>query len=281
MLVSLTPLINKVEGWLNTLYQHLPNIVMAILALILMYFVAKLIRKSLTKLLDKTYHNQELSAIIAKVVYVIIIGVGLMWALSILNLNKTVTSLLAGAGIVGLALSFAFQDLATNFVSGFMMAAKRPFEIGDVIEVDGYIGEVLAINLRSTQIMTFDGNEVVIPNKTLFQNALTNYYKTKTRRVDLEVGVAYDSDLDHVEKTCLAAVEDMKNRVEGTETRVIYTEFGGSSINLKIHYWVKYDSYIQYLEGISDGVRTIKKAFDREGINIPFPIRTIEYKDKK
>jgi small conductance mechanosensitive channel len=274
---TLDSIIEKLNGWLAAIIEMLPNFLLAVLILVGFYFLAKLARKIFTKVLSRTYTNIELTRLLSRVVFIAVILTGAMFALSVLKLEKTVTSILAGAGIVGLALGFAFQDMAANFVSGFAMAAKRPFEIGDVIEVEGYIGTVLSINLRSTEIMSFDGNEIIIPNRILFENPLTNYYRTKTRRIDLSVGVSYGDDLELVEKITKEAIQSLSNLNKSNEVHVLFKEFGDSSINLEVQYWVPYDTYFQYLQGISDGVKAVKKAYDANGITIPFPIRTLDF----
>lgn len=273
----ITPIMEKLQTWYTATIEMLPNFVVALVTLIAFVFVARYAKKGVHKLLEKTYGNSELARIISKVVNIAVIAAGAMTALSFLHLDKTVSSLLAGAGIIGLALSFAFQDLAANFVSGFFMAAKRPFEVGDVIEVEGNLGTVLKINLRNTEIMTFEGDEVLIPNRMLYENPLKNYYKTKTRRVDLEVGVSYAEDLDRVEKITKEAISSLDDLAEDTEVQVIYKEFAGSSINLQIRYWVPYHEYFQFLKGKSEGIKAIKKAYDKNDIAIPFPIRTLDF----
>lgn len=272
-----TPIVGKLENWMNTIIEMLPNFVVAIIVVIAFALSAKYIRKGLMALMNKAWDNSELSRILSRVVQIAIISVGAMLALSVLHLDKTVTSLLAGAGVVGIALSFAFQDMAANFVSGFFMAAKKPFEIGDVIEVNDIIGTVKKIKLRTTEIETFDGNEVLLPNRYLFENAVKNYYRTKTRMVQLDVGVSYAEDLDRVEEITQKAIEGMDKRVADADVQVIYKEFGGSSINLEVRYWVPYDTYYQYLKGISEGIKAIKKAYDKNNISIPFPIRTLDF----
>jgi len=271
------PIVGKLENWMNTIIEMLPNFVVAIIVVIAFALSAKYIRKGLMTLMNKAWDNSELSRILSRVVQIAIISVGAMLALSVLHLDKTVTSLLAGAGVVGIALSFAFQDMAANFVSGFFMAAKKPFEIGDVIEVNDIIGTVKKIKLRTTEIETFDGNEVLLPNRYLFENAVKNYYRTKTRMVQLDVGVSYAEDLDRVEEITQKAIESMDKRVADADVQVIYKEFGGSSINLEVRYWVPYDTYYQYLKGISEGIKAIKKAYDKNNISIPFPIRTLDF----
>ncbi|MBD3636855.1 MAG: mechanosensitive ion channel [Crocinitomicaceae bacterium] len=270
-------ILDKLHAWWDAFVSMLPNFVLSLIVLVLFIFLARYARKGLCKILDKTYKNKELTRVLGKVFYVTVIVTGLMFALSILKLDKTVTSVLAGAGIIGIALSFAFQDMAANLISGFVMAAKNPFAIGDVIEIDDITGKVKDIQLRSTLITTLDGNEVRIPNRILFENPLTNYFQTKTRRVSLGVGVSYAEDLEKVEKVTIDAIKEVENQVEGEEIQLIYTEFGDSSINLEVRYWVHFNSNFDFLKATSDGIKAIKRKYDEEGILIPFPIRTLDF----
>lgn len=268
---------NKLNNWLEGLVAMLPNFALAILILIGFILGAKLIHKLTRRTLNKWYKNHELNNILSKIIHVAIIVVGAMVSLSILDLDKTVTSVLAGAGIIGLALAFAFQDIAANFVSGFFMAAKGPFEVGQVVEINGVEGRVQAINLRTTELITFSGNNVIIPNKEIFLNNITNYQKTKRRRVELEIGISYDDDLQKAEDIAIAAVKEIPFILGDDGITVFYKSFGDSSINFEIRFWVPYDAHMQYLSGKSEAIKRIKKAFDKEGITIPFPIRTLDF----
>lgn len=271
------PVQNKLNSWLMMFIDMLPNFAVAIIVLIAFVFLAKLIRKIMVNIFQRTYANVELSKIISKIVHIIVILIGVMLALSVLHLDKTVSSVLAGAGVIGIALSFAFQDIAANFISGLLMAARRPFEIGDVIEVEGQRGRVLAINLRTTEIVTLDGNEVLIPNRYIFENSITNFYKTKTQRVELEVGISYGEDLEKIQAVVVKAIGSLKNLVNDEKIEVLYTGFGDSSINFTVYYWVPYENYFEFLRSKSEGILAIKKAFDAESIVIPFPIRTLDF----
>lgn len=271
------PVQNKLNSWLEMFISMLPNFAVAIVVLIAFVFLAKLIRKLMINIFQRTYANVELSKIISKIIHIIVILIGVMLALSVLHLDKTVSSVLAGAGVIGIALSFAFQDIAANFISGLLMAARRPFEIGDVIEVEGHRGRVLAINLRTTEVITLDGNEVLIPNRYIYENSITNFYKTKTQRVELKVGISYGEDLPRIQTVVLEAIKTLKNLVEDEKVEVLYTSFGDSSINFIVYYWVPYENYFEFLRSKSEGILAIKKAFDTHNIVIPFPIRTLDF----
>jgi small-conductance mechanosensitive channel len=270
-------IVKKLTGWLEQLVEMLPNFVLAIIVLVAFVFVGRVIRNLVSKLLNKTLNNSSLSSIISKIIYVIILTVGSFAALSLLNLDKTVTSLLAGAGILGLALGFAFQDIATNFIAGFFMAIKRPFQIGQVIHCEGHSGVVRHIGIRTTEIISFQGQEIIIPNKLLFQNPLINDSENIYKRIDLEVGFSYGEDLERVRYISIESVKNIPNIQKDKEVDLVYLEFGASSINFRIMIWVIFKSQLDFLKSQSEAIIAIKKAYDKEDIMIPFPIRTLDF----
>jgi len=184
-------IVEKVISWSEDFVSMLPNFILALLAFLAFVLIAKYSVKLIMKILSRTVDNPALNNIIGKSIYITIIVKGTFISLSVLNLEKTVTSLLAGAGIIGLALGFAFQDIAANFISGILMAARRPFKVGDVINTAGHEGTVQRINIRTTEITSFQGQQIIIPNKEIFQNSLINDSFNGKRRIDLGVGVSY------------------------------------------------------------------------------------------
>ena len=199
-------------------------------------------------------------------------------ALGILQLDKTVTSMLAGVGIIGLALGFAFQDTIANLVSGIIIAFRKPYDIGDIIESNGYFGKVFRIDLRTTDIQLLQGPVVLVPNRNVLQNAVINYSEYGWRRVDLGIGVSYGEDLENVRKVTLEAVQQVENLDASKDVTFYYEEFGDSSINFTVRFWVKYtDRNAVYLKAKSDAIMNIKSAYNAAGIVIPFPIRTLDF----
>ena len=268
--------VEKIVSWSENFVSMLPNFILALLAFFVFVFIAKYSTKLLRKILKRTIDNPALNNIIGKTLYISIIIIGTFVALSVLNLEKTVTSLLAGAGIIGLALGFAFQDIAANFISGILMAARRPFKVGDVIETLNHEGIVEKINIRTTELKSFQGQQIIIPNKEVFQNALVNDSFNGKRRIDLGVGVSYGDDLQKVKDVTLNAVRSISSRTED-ELKLVYTEFGDSSINFTVMIWVEFTNQISFLESQSEAIMLIKKAFDENDITIPFPIRTLDF----
>ncbi|NIG54915.1 mechanosensitive ion channel family protein [Chitinophaga sp. Cy-1792] len=190
---------NKLHGWLTTTVEMLPNFVVAIIVFILFYLLARFIRTLTYKFSQRLSSAPAVSNLIASLVYIIFLMMGLFISLNILNLDKAVTSLLAGAGIIGLALGFAFQDLTANFISGLFITFKKPFAVGQVIETNGFKGTVDEIELRSTTMVTDDGLRVIIPNKDIFQKPIINHSLTPLRRIVLTFGMPPTQQTDQAE----------------------------------------------------------------------------------
>jgi len=267
----------KLNNWLENTIVMLPNVIVAFLVLILFYLLARFIRLITRRILNRISDRGSINNLVASIIYIITLSIGLIISLNVLHLQQTVTSLLAGAGIVGLAIGFAFQDISANFIAGVMMAFKQPIKVGDIISTGGYTGIVEEIDLRVTIIKTFQGLHVLIPNKDVFQTPVTNYTKTYERRIDLEVGISYGEDLERVRKITIEAVERMPFLLEDQEVNLYYKEFGDSSINFIIMVWVHYPNEPGFLKARSELIIAIKKAFDKNGITIPFPIRTLDF----
>lgn len=269
--------VGKLETWMSTAIEMLPNLALALLVLIVFYVIGKMLRKFVRTLLEKATTNKTVIDLAETVMSVIIIGIGLFFALSILNLDGTVTSLLAGAGIIGLALGFAFQDIAANFISGLLLSIRHPFGIGDIIQSNDYYGTVQKLNLRNTIIKTPQGQIVYIPNKVVYENPFTNFTKNFERRIDLECGISYGDDLEKVKKVATEAIESIEKRMKNREVEFYFKEFGGSSINFVVRFWVDFRTNPDFWSPQSDAIMALKKAFDENDIMIPFPIRTLDF----
>nr|WP_225986652.1 mechanosensitive ion channel family protein [Rufibacter sp. LB8] len=255
----------------------LPELFLATLVIVLSFVTARLLRKTSEKLLIRFTHSSALNNLVGTTVYVAALTLGIFFALSILKLDKTVTTLLAGAGIIGLALGFAFQDIAANFISGVIIAVRKPFVVGDVIDTNEHFGTIERINLRTIDIRRQTGELVKMPNRKVFESALINFTHYGIRRIDLKVGVSYAEDLERVREVVIAAMVGIPNQIEGKEVEVVYEEFGASSINFLVRYWIQYKRQTDFVYAKSEAIIRIKKAFDEHKIEIPFPITTLNF----
>lgn len=270
-------LLEKLTSWLTALIDMLPNIAVAILILLSFYFLSKALTSVFGKVIVKISNNLSLNRLMSNTLSLIVMMVGLFFALGVLNLDKTVTSLLAGVGVIGLALGFAFQDTAANFMAGIFLAVQKTFKVGEVIESNGYMGVVQQISLRATTIHNFDGQEIILPNKDVFQSAIENYSDTGRRRVDLACGISYGEDLDKVKEVAIASISGSKFLAENEKISFFYTSFGDSSINFNLFFWINNTAQASYMEARSEAIIKLKKAFDQNNIMIPFPIRTLDF----
>lgn len=270
-------IVGKLETWLNTAISMLPNLVIALLVVIIFYVVSKSLRRLFERLLGKVTDNITIIHLVGSVVSISVAGIGLFIGLSVLQLDDTVKTLLAGAGIIGLALGFAFQDIASNFIAGVILSVRHPFGVNDWIKAGDYYGKVERLNLRNTILETPQGQTVFLPNKNVFESPLVNYSKKKSRRIDLSVGISYGDDLEKAKKVTLEAVGKVQNLTPGRDIKLYYQEFGDSSINFTVQFWVPFKNQSDFLEPQSQAIMLIKKAFDEHDITIPFPIRTLDF----
>lgn len=271
-------LVDKLSGWIESGVSMIPNLLLAIGIVTIFFMVGGIINRMLQGVFGRFFQSDAITSLLATIGKVIFICLGFFFALDLLGLQKAVLSLLAGAGIIGLALGFAFQDLAENLLAGLMLGVRKPFQPGDLIKSNDQFGNVERLNLRNTIIRDFNGQIIYIPNKEVFKNVLENYSQSGKRRIVLGVGVSYGENLDHVEDTLRKALEGLQFRADESEVDVWALEFGDSSINFSVRYWIDYpDGEVSYFKAIHLGVKAIKDAFDDEGIVIPFPIRTLDF----
>ncbi len=263
---------NTLENWYEVMVKMLPNFVLAIVIIILFAIIGRIITRSVKRMLKRLTHKEVIINLMGTILYVLILFAGIMIALRVMSLNGTVKSFLAGLGILGLALGFALKDITTNFISGIILAIRSPFEVGDRIVVDGSEGEVKEINLRDTEIISPQGEYIVIPNKIVMENAIKNRYYTGKRRLELSYRVHYEEDLRQIQQLALNALEDIPNRLKEREIKVHFYEFGDSSIEFTAQVWIEYHSNQDLWLSRSEAIIAVKEAFDTVNISIPIPV---------
>ncbi len=257
---------------LPPIVAFLIRLIAAILLFLFSLFMASFVSKKVCGALERRETKEEITRLLTRVTkWSIWIG-GAIWSLSIVGFN--VTAFVAGLGVTGLIVGFALQDISRNFTAGALLMIQEPFNFGDYIEVAGYEGTVTDIQLRATELLAPDGVKVLIPNGDVFTNTIRNFTKTNRRRVELTVGVAYGSDLESVTQVALEAIHAVPGLLDEPEPLVFFHTFGDSAIEFSIRYW--FDTSENDIFSARDmGVKAIKTAFQREGIDIPFPIRTV------
>ena len=277
---SINGIWDKLAAWLDAFFLGLPNFILAVIVFILFLIIAKYAAKVFDRLLRLRVRQDSIREITVKVLKVIIIIIGFVVALGLLNLNTVLTSILAGAGVVGLAIGLALQGTLNNTFSGVILSFLPELQIGDWIETNGYAGIVREINLRSIVIQEADNNYVVIPNGKIIDEPFKNYSRTVRSRVMLDCGVAYDSDLEFVQNLTIKTMEEIFPQRGNEEVEFMYNEFADSSINFVVRFWTDVTKRKDILVATNKAIIALKKAFDQNDINIPFPIRTIDFTNK-
>ena len=225
------------------------------------HLISYLIKRSLNKKLSR----QSMMLVIRTIVYTGYTGLVLI---VIRELNYDLTALFGAAGVVGIVIGVASQTSIGNIISGLFLVSEKSFELGDVVRIGDKTGTVFSIDLLSIKVKTFDNLLIRIPNQTVISTELINVTKFPIRRYDFQIGVAYKEDLHRVKAILEKVAYDNPLCLEEPEPVIIMQGFGASSIDITLGIWFEKGNFLAIRNSI---LMEIKDAFDREGIEIPFP----------
>ena len=279
--------VNSVNAWQTITHQllsmwkqflqYLPQLVIAVVVLVVTTFLAKLAIAILRRLLG-SHLRHSLRDLIRQLAYIVIWVIGILTACMVIFPTLTPGNLLATLGLTSIAIGFAFKDIFENFFAGILILWRFPLEIDDYIECQTVKGRVEEITIRMTLVRQVDGELVILPNAFLFKspvNVLTNHAH---RRVSITCGIAYDQDIDAARAVIRKAVTGCRTVVGQKPVQIFATEFGDSSINFEIAWWTG-STPLQLRESRDEIVTAVKSALDAAGIEIPFPYRTLTFKE--
>lgn len=230
--------------------------------------LARLVRRLTSRVLHAS--TAQARVLVQRAAAWTVLGIFTVSALRELGFDFAV--ILGAAGILTAAAAFASQTTASNVISGLFLGLEGTVSLGDIITVDGVTGEVLAIDMLSTRLRTFDNLMVRIPNETMMKTNITNLNRFPIRRYDLRVGVAYGSDLAKVHTVLMEVADANPLVLEEPAPLIIAQGYGASSIDLQFSVWARREAYLEVRNGVQ---RQVKAAFDRAGIEIPFPQMTL------
>lgn len=255
------------EALSTKLVGYLPNVVGAILIILLFWLISLGVRKALLGGLKRSQVAPDAQKLLTRFVKYLIIVIAALTVADQLGIN--VTSLVAGLGIAGLALSFAAQDTIANLISGVAILIDRPFKQGDWISLGDMHASVTDIRLRTTVLTTFDNETVVVPNKDLAQQQVINYTLTPRIRVRVPVGIAYKEDTEAARNVMLSTVDGDDRILADPAPVVLVSSLGDSSVNLELRFWTE-DSIMKF-PLMWEYTEKCKRALDAADIEIPFP----------
>lgn len=246
----------------------IPRLLAGLLVLLLFWALASLTRWLMRLLFHRVNSDPTVENLVKQVAYYAVWAIGLVVATSALGFDPQ--ALATGLGLTGVALGFALKDILSNFVSGLLILALRPFEIGDQIVVGETEGGVERISLRATQIRTYDGRAVLVPNGEVFTSRVTNNTESPIRRGTVEVPLGYESDLETVMEAVRAAVQSVAGVSEQPAASVRVRGLGPDGIWLDARFWT--DSRRADFVSTASAVRaSVVAAFKRENIGLPNP----------
>jgi small conductance mechanosensitive channel len=246
------------------------KVIAAVAIFIVGRWIAMFMRRVIRRLMERANVESTITGFVSSIAYIALLAFVVIAVLGQLGIQTT--SFIAVLGAAGLAIGLALQGSLANFAAGFLMIIFRPFKVGDFIEGAGVAGIVEEIQIFTTTLKTPDNKIIIIPNAKLSGDNIVNYSTQETRRVDLSVGVAYDSDLSHVKKVLNDIISQDERVLADPPPQVVVAELADSSVNLVVRVWTKSGDYWAVK---CDMTETIKNRFDAEGINIPFPQREI------
>lgn len=214
--------------------------------------------------------SQQTAMVVRKSVFYTWVLLLLMMVLNELGFH--LATLLGAAGIAGIAIGFAAQTSVSNIISGIFLISERPFEVGDLIQVGDTVGVVMSIDLLSAKVRAFNNRYIRIPNELLIKTEVINFTHFPLRRVDLQLGVAYREDILRVENLLREVALAEPLALDEPEPLFVFKSFGDSALELQFSVWAVTEDYLPLYNAL---MKAIKRRFDEEGIEIPFPHRTL------
>jgi len=250
-----------------------------ILALLILFFgriIAKLITKIVGRIMDRSKVDPTVVKFVGSLTYIALMAFIIIAALGQLGIQTA--SFIAVLAAAGLAIGLALQGSLSNFAAGFLMIIFRPFTVGDFIEGAGTAGTVEEISIFTTVLKTPDNKTVIIPNARLSEDNIVNWTTKGTRRVDLVMGIGYDDDIDKAKQIMADVIAKEERVLKNPAPQIALVELADSSVNFVVRPWVNAGDYWDAYFALTEN---IKKAFDANGISIPFPQRDVHVYNHK
>lgn len=274
----LTPLYEKFDSMFIGFVKILPLLGVAFFVIIFTWVLSLILTNLLSRSLSNSRIRKSLSELFVTLFKVIIWTSGILIAVTIIFPSLTAGKLLTALGLGSVAVGLAFKDIFENFFAGILIMLRKPMRIGDYIECEGIQGKVEIISIRETYLRQTDDQLVLVPNSFLFKNPLLILTDQELRRFDIVVGIAYDQDVSVAQSVIENAVSSLNIVNDEKPVEVYAREFNSSSIDFTVRWWAE-STPLGMHQSKDQVVTTIKEALDKENIEIPFPYRTLTFKE--
>lgn len=258
------------DGAVTFIWTAGPSLLLALVVLLVGLWIIRLLSRGTQKALDKADIDPSLSRFILSLVN---LGLKLLLLISVAGMvGIATTSFVAVLGAVGLAIGFALQGSLANFAGGVLILLFKPFKVDDVIEAQGFLGKVYAIQIFNTVLKTFDNKTIIIPNGALSNGSIMNFSTEKQRRVDMSFGIGYGDDIKKAKEILTDLISNDPRVLKEPAPMIVVSELGESSVNFAVRAWVEAADYWPLYFDMQEKV---KMTFDEKGISIPFPQRDV------
>lgn len=254
--------------------RSLPFFAFGLLVLALSVGAGMLATRGVRRLLRQRIRANLLRNVIARGAGVFAFLCGTYIVLRVSGLTQLAMTVVGGTGLIGLAVGIAFRDITENFLASIFLSIQRPFETGDLVEVAGVTGYVQQLNVRTTILMTLDGNLVQIPNATVYKSNLRNFTTNSNRREDFIVGIGYDDSINDAQEIARKVLADHPAVLNDPEPSVLADSLGASTVNLRVYFWLNGREH-SWLKVRSSVIRLVKLAFQQHGISMPDEAREV------
>ena len=256
--------------------RSLPFIVFGLIILALSVGAGLLTTAGARTFLRPRIRTKLLQNVIARGAGGLVFVCGAYLILRVFGLTQLALTVVGGTGLIGLIVGIAFREITENFLASIFLSMQRPFETGDLVEVSGETGYVQQLNMRTTILMTLDGNLVQIPNAVVYKSNLRNFTTTSNRREDFIVGIGYDDAIDEAQEIARKVLANHPAVLNDPEPSVLVDSLGRSTVNLRVYFWLNGRTH-SWLKVRSSVIRIVKRAFQKQGISMPDEAREVVF----
>lgn len=270
------PAYQELSDLVRGFVQLLPLIVVAVVVVFISWILAKLTIYALRRRLLAGSGSQLLREVSARAGGIFVMLVGFYLVLRLAGLTQLALTLVGGTGLIGLVLGIAFRDITENFLASLFLSLQQPFREGDLIEVASATGYVQRLTSRTTVLMTLDGNQLQVPNSTIFKSTIRNFTSNPNRRDDFIVGIGYEDSIPFAQEVALKVLADHPAVLSEPEPMVLVENLGPSTVNLRVYFWLDGGKH-SWLKVKSSVIRLVKRAFQDSEISLPDEAREVTF----
>jgi len=262
----------QLSNELSIMFQHtlekLPTIILGLVIFSVFFIIARPLSTMLTRPLQKRNGSRLILVVVRRIISLAVILVGLYILMRLAGLTQFAVALLSGTGVLGLIVGFAFKDIAENFLSSLLLSVQRPFKLGDIVEVEGYLGVVKKMTSRATTLVDFNGDHIQVPNATIYKNAIRNLTANPNMRGTFVIGIGYDADVNQAQAIALEIMSTLDVVLQEPEPQVLVDSLGSSTCNLRLYFWVNNEQNSQ-AKVASVLMKRVVLAYTENGISMP------------